>query len=150
MNSPRFTGKEASSFSLNGSTPSTVSRRLTIMAKHSESKPRSSSGNSSDSGPSRWSCSCATWLNWSRICDRTLMHEFSAGSVFGWLGTRISSPGDSGGSRFRLWPDSVLDQSAKKGYSLEEIRIRLGWRQRNLSSQDLEEARGVLDIADTM
>ena len=56
----------------------------------------------------------------------------------------------SGGERFRLWPDNPLDQSAKKGYSLEEIRIRLGRRQRNLSSQYLEEPFGVLDVADTM
>src|SRR5579872_4526657 len=99
-----------------------VSRRLTRMAKHSESKPESISGNSSDSGPSRMSCSCATCLNWSRISDRTLMHEFSAGGVLGQLGTRISSPGDSAGKRFRLWPDNLLDQSAKMGYALEEIR----------------------------
>src|SRR5262249_60786995 len=52
--------------------------------------------------------------------------------------------------RLRLWPDHLLDQSAKKGYSLEEIRIRLGRRQRNLSSQHLEEPCGVLDVADTM
>ena len=33
-------------FSLTGSTPSTVSRRLTSMTKHSESQPESSRGNS--------------------------------------------------------------------------------------------------------
>src|SRR5262249_30943383 len=78
------------------------------------------------------------------------MHEFSAGSVLGSLGTGISSPGDSGGRQFRLWPDNSLDQGVKKGYSLEEIRILLGWRQLNLSSQYLEEPIGVLDVADTM
>ena len=71
MNSPTFTGKGASSFALNGSTPRTVSRRLTMIAKHNESKPKSSSATSSDSGPSRLSCSSATCWNWSRICDRT-------------------------------------------------------------------------------
>src|SRR5271165_4418064 len=52
--------------------------------------------------------------------------------------------------RFRLWPDNPFDQSAKKGYSLEKIRIRLGRRQRNLTSQYLQEPFGVLDVADTM
>src|SRR6516162_7450492 len=66
------------------------------------------------------------------------------------VGTRIYSPGNSGGTRFRSRPDNLLDQSAKKGYSLEEIRIRLGRRQRNLSSQYLEKPFGVLDVADTM
>ena len=34
----------------------------------------------------------------------------------------------SGGKRFRLWPDNMLDQSAKKSDYLKEIRTRLGWR----------------------
>src|SRR5271168_1382404 len=127
MNSPSFTGKGASSFSLNGSTPSTVSRRLTMMAKHSESKPELSSGKSSDSGPSRLSCSCATWLNWSRISDRTLMHEFSAespprkqgkGSILCLRGGLVKTARRLGDKRFCLWPDNLLDQSAQKVYSL--------------------------------
>jgi len=56
----------------------------------------------------------------------------------------------SGGKPFRSWLDDLLDQSAQEGYSLEQIRIRLGRRQCDLSSQDLEEPFGVLDVADTM
>ena len=62
--------------SLNGSTLSTISRRLTRMAKPRESKPESSKGNSSDNGSSGLSCSCATCWNKSRIFDRTFLHEF--------------------------------------------------------------------------
>ena len=61
----------------------------------------------------------------------------------------ISSP-VAGGNRFRLGPDNLLDQSAKQGYSLEEILVRLGRRQGNLSSQYLKKPCGVLDVADTM
>src|SRR5262245_20918532 len=149
MNSPRFTGKDVPSFALNGSTPSAVSRRLTKMAKHSESRPESRRGNSSDSGPSRMFCSCATCWNWSRIEERTLMHKFSSGDRLGCdcVGTSISSPGDSGGLRVRSRPDHVLDQRAKEGDSLEEICTRLGWCHRHLRGQDLEQPFGVLDVA---
>src|SRR5262245_59068683 len=66
------------------------------------------------------------------------------------VGMRLPSPVDSGGKRFRSWPDNLLDQRAEKCYPLEEIRIRLGRRQRDLSSQYLEEPCGVLDVADAM
>jgi hypothetical protein len=40
------------------------------------------------------------------------------------LGTRVSSPGDSGRHRLRLWPNNPLEQSAKKGHFglIESIR----------------------------
>src|SRR5438034_6259841 len=67
MKSPRVTGKSPS-VALNGSTPSASSRRATMMARHSESRPESTSTRSSDSGARLLRCSLATCSK----CERTV------------------------------------------------------------------------------
>src|SRR5258706_14867776 len=76
MNSPSVTGTLAFSPAVNGSTPNSSSRRATIMAKHRESRPDSSSANSSDKGGNVLFCSVATCLNWDSTVDLTVMMPF--------------------------------------------------------------------------
>src|SRR5260370_20966674 len=73
MKSARVTGKPVCSVDVNGSTPSASSRRETMIAKHSESRPDSERGRSSDRGASFLLCSWATCLNCDRTSDLTLI-----------------------------------------------------------------------------
>src|SRR5438093_3814472 len=73
MKSARVTGNSVCSVEVNGSTPSASSRRETMIAKHSESRPDSERGRSSDSGASFLLCSWATCLNCDRTSDLTLI-----------------------------------------------------------------------------
>src|SRR6266478_1993738 len=73
MKSARVTGKSVCSVEVNGSTPSASSRRETMIAKHSESRPDSERGRSSDKGASFLLCSWATCLNCDRTSDLTLI-----------------------------------------------------------------------------
>src|SRR5712691_11079132 len=73
MKSARVTGKSVCSVEVNGSTPSASSRRATMMAKHSESRPDSERGRLSDRGANFLVCSWATCLNCDRTSDLTLI-----------------------------------------------------------------------------
>src|ERR1700740_3165378 len=73
MKSARVTGKSVCSVEVNGSTPSASSRREAVSAKHSEPRPDSERGRSSDRGASFLFCSWATCLNCDRTSDLTLI-----------------------------------------------------------------------------
>src|SRR5882762_4891870 len=73
MKSARVTGNSVCSVEVNGSTPSASSRRETMIAKHSESRPDSERGRSSDRAANFLFCSWATCLNCDRTSDLTLI-----------------------------------------------------------------------------
>src|SRR5882672_10810778 len=73
MKSPSVTGKSDCVLALKGSTPRRSSRRATMMAKHSESSPDSSSTKLSLRGASFFPCSCATFWNSASTCVLTVI-----------------------------------------------------------------------------
>src|SRR5436309_1963311 len=78
MKSPTVTGNSASLSESNGSTPSSSSRRATMIARQSESRPESRSTRSSDSGASVRFCSRATFSSWAMTVPFTDVVPVSA------------------------------------------------------------------------